>query len=570
MTEKKNAVGYVRCSTDQQEDSPEQQRKAITAFAEANDYKITGWYVDFGRSGTTFDQRPEFQRLRLAVDSHPTFNAVICYDESRWGRAIDAEENTYWRVHFRKRKVEVLLVKTAVDNDHEFAPMLKAFEGVQASQYSKKLSELTLRGTLNNGKYSSGGTAPYGYRRLAINLKTGVERALGNGEWCVKKQEKVTWVPGDPDEIENVRLIFQQRASGLAYVIIAKGLNDRAMPCARRGKWRNRDQKWSAGTIKSMLENPAYYGARAYNRNSSSKIIAKRRGRDSKENRRAPVWRNDAAEWVIVPDAHLPIVPKELWDRANIVKKREMRRRNVQTYFSRYLLTGLVKCSRCGFAFQGWSGSVRGKKYYRYIDGGWQSKRVCEFTSIPQDQIEAFALAAVRETLGDPDMPMKLDALLRGLHARRDNSLSGDRGLVSNEIEIVNQKIRNLLDLVEVGTSGGVAIRTRLAELEREKATLTTSLRELDLPFDSGFSGELTGQVREFIDNFDQVYKEAPIEERKALIQKCISSIVVDRDAYKVHLYVRTIPAITPHLETLLQPVEAENLVMSGESARNT
>jgi len=44
-----------------------------------------------------------------------------------------------------------------VDPKNEFAPMLKAFEGVQASQYSKKLSELTLRGAKNNGIYSNGG-----------------------------------------------------------------------------------------------------------------------------------------------------------------------------------------------------------------------------------------------------------------------------------------------------------------------------------------------------------------------------------------------------------------------------
>src|SRR5262245_50069418 len=132
------AVGYVRCSTDQQDDSPEQQKREILTYAEASGYQIADWFVDFGKSGTTFDQRPEFIRLASIVEGQPTFSAVICYDESRWGRAIDSEENTFWRVKFRKAGVEVLLVKTAIDPRHEYAPMLKAFEGVQASQYSKK------------------------------------------------------------------------------------------------------------------------------------------------------------------------------------------------------------------------------------------------------------------------------------------------------------------------------------------------------------------------------------------------------------------------------------------------
>ncbi len=109
------AVGYIRCSTELQEDSPEQQKKEIELYATKKGFTVIEWFVDFGKSGTTFDQRPEFERLRKRVESHPNFQTVICYDESRWGRAIDAEENTYWRVHFRRYGVEVILVKTSVD-----------------------------------------------------------------------------------------------------------------------------------------------------------------------------------------------------------------------------------------------------------------------------------------------------------------------------------------------------------------------------------------------------------------------------------------------------------------------
>jgi DNA invertase Pin-like site-specific DNA recombinase len=269
--------------TDLQEESPEQQKKEILSFAERIGFSITEWYVDFGKSGTTFDQRPEFQRLRRKVEESPNFQAVICYDESRWGRAIDAEENTYWRVHFRKHGVEVLLVKTSVDPKNEFAPMLKAFEGVQASQYSKKLSELTLRGAMSNGVFSNGGPAPYGYTRIAVNLKTGVERELQDGEYLVRHQEKVKWGIGRTEEVEVVKYIFNERAKGTGYIIIAEDLNRRNIPCPRRGRWRNKDQKWSVVTIKTILENPAYYGARAYNKNSMSSIQAQSKGRDLKK-----------------------------------------------------------------------------------------------------------------------------------------------------------------------------------------------------------------------------------------------------------------------------------------------
>lgn len=96
MGSKDLAVGYVRCSTDQQEDSPAQQEMEIRRFAETKGLRISEWFRDRGKSGTTFEQRPEFERLRKLVENGPAFSSVICYDESRWGRAIDSEENTYW------------------------------------------------------------------------------------------------------------------------------------------------------------------------------------------------------------------------------------------------------------------------------------------------------------------------------------------------------------------------------------------------------------------------------------------------------------------------------------------
>ena len=306
------AVGYIRCSTDLQEESPEQQKKEILSHADSIGFVIVDWFIDFGKSGTTFLQRPEFQRLRRMVDNKPNFKAVICYDESRWGRAIDAEENTYWRVHFRKRGVEVVLVKTSVDPRNEFAPMLKAFEGVQASQYSKKLSELTLRGTKSNGIYSNGGFAPYVYTRVAIDMRTGAQRELADGDYAVRHQEKVSWKIGKPEEVETIRYIFEERAKGAGYIIIVESLNRRNISCQKRGRWKNRDQKWSTVTVKTILENPTYYGARIYNRNSMSPILAQSSGKDPKAHASYPHWRNRKEEWIIVENAHDPIVTKEL------------------------------------------------------------------------------------------------------------------------------------------------------------------------------------------------------------------------------------------------------------------
>jgi DNA invertase Pin-like site-specific DNA recombinase len=312
----RKAVGYIRCSTEEQNDSPEQQKREILTFAKKNNLEILEWFVDFGKSGTTFEQRPEFRRLRAVIEDKPKFHAVICYDESRWGRAIDSDENIYWRVYFRKHGVEVLLVKTSVDPTNEFAPMLSAFEGVQASSYSKKLSELILRGALANGIYSNGGFAPYGFKRKAINIRTGEERVLEKGQHAVHKQEKVIWIPGDQNEIKIVQRIFEERASGKSAYLIAKDLNkDGIPPPAGRGTW-------GATKVSSIIINDTYYGARVYNRRSYSKIIARQQGRQIRYDVDRDYKFNDKSDWLLHENAHESIVTKELWNKANEMKRR--------------------------------------------------------------------------------------------------------------------------------------------------------------------------------------------------------------------------------------------------------
>ena len=72
----KKVVGYIRCSTEMQGDSPEQQKNAILEYAKAMGYVVIEWFIDFGKSGTTFDQRSEFLRLWSKVQNNPEFSAT--------------------------------------------------------------------------------------------------------------------------------------------------------------------------------------------------------------------------------------------------------------------------------------------------------------------------------------------------------------------------------------------------------------------------------------------------------------------------------------------------------------
>ena len=58
--------------------------------------------------------------------------------------------------------------------------------------------------------------------------------------------------------------------------------------------------------------------------------------------------------------------------------------------------------------------------------------------------------------------------------------------------------------------------------------------------------------VKQFMENFEEVFGRAPIEERKELVKKFVHEIIVDRETNVVRFYIRRIPPLTRTLENLL------------------
>jgi DNA invertase Pin-like site-specific DNA recombinase len=555
MSKFRIAVGYVRCSTDMQEDSPDQQKQAIIQYSAEHGYTILEWYVDFGESGTTFSERPAFNRLLQDVEEKPAFSAVICYDESRWGRAIELNESFYWRHRLQRQGVDVILVHTAVDPDSAYSLVISSLEATQSSQYSKDLSELTLRGKKSNKGRSNGGTAPYGYKRLALNSKTGQVRELTDGGRCIKTEEKVKWMLGEPDEVGIVRRIFELRADGRSYTGIAKTLNAEGVPCPKRGRWRNRDQKWSNPTIKYILENPAYCGTWVFNRISNSRIQAKRKKRIVNREVKYPHFRNDPSEWITEEGTHEPIVSKELWEKANSFR-RSMPSSTKPRYDVPYLLRGLVRCSRCGFHYQGQSTRAKKKNYYRYVCGGHNNKGICGYFAVNKDALEQFAINSVKETLSDPSLLAMIDENLRMLIRVQPQYDENELKRLDVAISESEKRTKNLTLALEQGAEIA-ALVARLRELEVEESKLKAMREELLGRITKGhFLANAMIQVQDFIQNFESRFEAAGVVEKRELLKKWIAWIEINPEKRVAECVVRKIPSISPALSELSHRVE--------------
>ena len=80
------AVGYARRSTDLQERSLPDQKAAVERWARDHGFRILRWFVDDAISGTSARGRDQFTRLIHEAENGRDFDAVLCYDMSRFSR----------------------------------------------------------------------------------------------------------------------------------------------------------------------------------------------------------------------------------------------------------------------------------------------------------------------------------------------------------------------------------------------------------------------------------------------------------------------------------------------------
>ena len=554
MKREEMAVGYVRCSTVEQEDSINQQKKEVRKYADINKFTIVEWFEDMGVSGTTFD-RPGFNRLLERVQKGADFGAVICYDQSRWGRGIDPEENVFWRHLFKRENVNVKMIKTSIDENHEYAPMLNAFDAVQASQYSKKLADLTFRGAMSNGKYSNGGTPPYGYIRIAVSITdSNVKKTLNPGDWCTSGKEKVLWAIGDPGEVEVVKLIFVRRQLGTACVLIAKELNDNNIPCPRRGRWRNKNQQWSSSTIRSIIVNHAYYGARVYNKNSMSKIFAAKEGRKTK-NVKYPHYINDKAKWVIEEDAHPPIVTKEEWLKANSVKQHEQKgtkeRGDVKN-----LLTSIIRCKDCGNPYYGNPSTSKGTRIERYVCSGFTRKRVCPFCSVRKDEVEYYVEKQIQSVMHHETFENAIKEVLDHYLNERPSKNENQSETLNARLKKLESEESNLIQSIAHGVDPKL-VGVELTKLNKEKIGINDRLKELQIvTSNQAIKDQIRKEVELFLLTYPSEIENLPLHRKRMLFKIFTKEVLVSRKNKTVEFLIRRIPTVHPILHEIEQEAE--------------
>jgi len=160
---KKKTIGYIRTSTDKQDNSVKLQTHQITDYCEKNNLFLSELIVDEGLSGKDIKNRVGYHRIMEMVENKE-IDTLIVLSLSRWGRNL---KQNYESIEVMiKTDTNFVSLKEQVDLS---SPMGRFMVNVMSSLYQMEREMISDRVTdILKDKKENGvvyGVTPYGFDR---------------------------------------------------------------------------------------------------------------------------------------------------------------------------------------------------------------------------------------------------------------------------------------------------------------------------------------------------------------------------------------------------------------------
>lgn len=482
--------GYVRVSTDEQAEegtSIEVQVQQLRRFAAAHGFTLADadLYVEDGWSGKDLE-RPAMARLRADARA----GRVDCLLVTRLDRLSRSLRDTVnlclgeWQEDAPPGcRVVLKSILEPFDTCTDFGRMVFALLAMFAEFERRRIADRTWSGKVSRAEAgrNAGQRAPYGLRLVAA--------PEGRGS-CFAAH---------PDEAGVVRRMAALYLGGAGYRQIAALLNEEGLR-TRCGCL------WQARSVARVLSNPLVAGLYAYGRTTISTGSGRRRLPEDQW-----VWsRGGQPEPIVSPTAF-----------AAIGRLRESRRRCGRRPASASLLSGLVRCGRCGAACGVKTSGPQGRyRYYRCLRREGAGARSCSQPPVRADHLDGQLLAAVRAVLAaaGPAVAEQVQADARRQRAGLERSLT--------ELAAAGQQVaglrRRYYRWLEAGQVRPEAVQERLDELARQEQALAEERPRLEARLAALEPG------RAAVPAFAGLWAALTLPERRQLLGALVRQVEVD------------------------------------------
>lgn len=460
-------AAYVRVSTEEQAQtgySIAAQIEKLEAMCKAQDWEMLPVYVDDGYSGKNLE-RPAVQRL-LADARKRKFTLILVYKLDRFSRRLS--DLVSLGEELERIGIGLRSMTEPFDTTYPAGKLLFNMLGSFA-QFERELigerTRLGLRRRLREGKWNCRPT--FGY-------------AMG-------KDGRLQPHPVNGPAARRVFHLFLEEHLGVT--LIARRMNEEDKASTRSGRWQNM-------SVWNMLTNPVYAG---------QVIIGGE----------------------LCPGSHPALVTREQFD---LMQKRLKSNALTppETLHSRNILTGIIRCGKCGSHLT----TAKGKgKYYYYACTKRVNDAGCDLEYVPARAIEACVMDELRKLAAQPEMIEKylaehkaqdeeLVARLRLERTALQHKLDGLTRAKDSKVQWLAQTLPEKAVADEVGREiarqleGMAGIADNLKSLERRIAEAAAETAKSE-------------EIAEFLRRFDEGFEALTVPQKRRMVASLVQEIKV-------------------------------------------
>jgi site-specific DNA recombinase len=429
-------------SSDKQEASIPDQRAALKKYAKANGFRVIREYSDEAISGDDTLRRVSFRQM-IDDASGKTFEAILCWDQDRFGR-FDLIEAGRWIQPLREAGVFLQTIGQGRVDWNDFAGRIVYSVQQEAKHgFLRDLSRNTIRGLRSAAETGK-----------ALSSRPPIGYAVIDGRYAIEEQRA-----------EIVRRLFREFIDGTSTGRLAKDLNERGVPTATGAPW-------SASTIRSILRNPVYIGTYRWGQFTRSKYNSTRDGQIVVAKKlEAARSRQDMIE---ITDNHPAIIERELFDRVQIELPKRRSKTSPHSSRTPFALSSLLTCGDCGMPMYG---RLRSNGRAFYFCSSALNSQTCFLNCINQDVLLPEIIRTAVEMISNPSfLRAAKDELRRQLaDVKATTSSISD---LRKQIGTIQGKIHKAQKrLVECDSEFVPVVQAHLRQLAAERAALDEQVR---------------------------------------------------------------------------------------------
>lgn len=221
------------------------------------------------------------------------------------------------------------------------------------------------------------------------------------------------------------------------------------------------------------------------------------------------------------------------------IQQRQPKNQAAQVTASLYLLSGLMRCGKCGRAY-GVTGYGRDKKYayYNCTTYSRKGKNVCSGHRVRDDELDKEIIARVRKLIFSEDNMRKL---VEDINAAA-KSLRMDYGKKITEIKKkandLELRIIRQYEAIESGVIDLNLVAPRLEELKSQKEALQEEISYYESLNIRNQPVHITRtMIEKFRKEMEQIFVGDNVQEQREFLKKFIEKIVVKDEGIEIVYY---------------------------------